>query len=436
MKETFNRLLGRQTPTNGHLFALPTPAGQSGQIASALTQFEFARHGDKCRTLPFLNVTGDTEWFSGQQDPVTGQWAIRKNVELPNIAGQAADIGEASLKIKTLKDGLSFFDAISELSVYERSQLARGVIAAEDAASLGESHFTAFAEREGIVFDTDGAPHPTLNGEIVTDGTFTKAAVERASSYSRKHSPYFTQGGNDILSKLIAPTIKADSVFTEALKKSADFSRLQLLINDVEDMATLIKCLFEKKLFVDQKTNALEEKKDNIKQIFEYSTSYGHHSKDHKGLKTVVGVMDRTGKKDSQAAFKTLILRAQTNIQELSLEQYNNRALAQNIASIELYFELLSARYLASLEKSGYSGYAEKVQNIERTTNAFESRFKSLGGSDDDLWRVKSLILDPSPPSTQPIIQNFIKQLYAFKDRAENDLKRLKTVVVAGPYIR
>jgi hypothetical protein len=330
MRETFNRLLGRLTPANGPLLALPAPAGQQGQIASALKQFEFARHGDKCRTLPFLNVAGDTEWFSGQQDPVTGQWAIRKNVELPNIVGQSAGVGDASLKIKTLKDGLNFFDAINELSVYERGQLARGIIPAEDAASLGESHFTAFAEREGLVFDTDGVPHPTLNGEIVTDGTFTKAAIERARGFSRKHSLYFAQGGNEILSKLITPTIKADSVFTEALKKSADLSRLKILIGHVEDMATLLECLFEKELFVDRKINVLRLTRSDLRGPLDYPSSKGDHSKDHKALKAVIAVMDRAGGREIRHVFDTLASGAKNALNQLPLDQYivipnNNR---------------------------------------------------------------------------------------------------------------
>ncbi|MGZ9097899.1 MAG: hypothetical protein ACXW30_06350 [Micavibrio sp.] len=188
MRQAFNRLLSYVTPRH-RASGLPALCDADSRVTAALKRVSTAYYGDRCRTVSFLDASGNTEWHGGQQDPESKTWTITKCSELQNISGSAAAIGEAVTKVKTLSRGLSFFEAVAELSLYERGQIALHYVPACNVESLPDhAHYVRFAEREGIIFDVDGVPHPTLNGEVVTDGAFAKTAIERAITFRRSNN--------------------------------------------------------------------------------------------------------------------------------------------------------------------------------------------------------------------------------------------------------
>ena len=92
---------------------------------------------------------------------------------------------------------LSFFDAIENLALFEQSPFTDpGVDYAkeecEPSASAGGLYFKDLAAIEGIIFDLEDMPHPTVNGEIVTNGTFAQAEINKLG----QDKPKAEQGGN------------------------------------------------------------------------------------------------------------------------------------------------------------------------------------------------------------------------------------------------
>lgn len=153
-------------------------AADTGVVASPApaSEFQVAKFGTACISHAFLTVQDHVEWRAGFQGD-DGRWTIKKMTEMPNISGAATPVGERVQKTTTLQSGLGFFDAIQSLAVYEQGQLALGLLPVD---RDGPDHYQVFAQREGLIFDVDGLPHPTAQGAVVGDGAFTTHALDRA----------------------------------------------------------------------------------------------------------------------------------------------------------------------------------------------------------------------------------------------------------------
>jgi hypothetical protein len=72
--------------------------------------------------------------------------------------------------------GLSFFEAVDELAKFDmvQEEVHSGMEDAFDASVLEQDYFYRnFAEREAIAFDANGLPHPTVNGRVISEETFS-----------------------------------------------------------------------------------------------------------------------------------------------------------------------------------------------------------------------------------------------------------------------
>ena len=166
-------------------------------IPLSLTRyFEDANHGHGFRTISFHHHTDDAKnyifWRKASRNPETRLWAVY-DIKEERDAASKSSVPAYTETSKKIKDNLTFFDAAYNLAQYETSQRALGYLAASISSiqdiQLAEKHVKAFAEREGLVFDSRGLPHPTINGEIVTEGTFPKGAHDKAQNVPPRPQP-------------------------------------------------------------------------------------------------------------------------------------------------------------------------------------------------------------------------------------------------------
>ncbi|WP_435641967.1 hypothetical protein [Micavibrio aeruginosavorus] len=414
------------------MLALPSPAQSRGQLQSALKQLATANHGDRCQTLSFQTSLGAVEWRTGQQDPFTGEWVIRKHTEEPNLSGSAASVGEPTIKTMTLHEGLSFFQAVTILSEYERGQLAMTVLPVNEASELGDNHVVAFAEREGIAFDTNGVPHPTLNGEVVTDGSFTKSALERARAFSRTQSAFFKAGNNDVLSQLLSSAPRAETLFDDVMNKSEAYSTLKKFLTAVEDIETLTISALEKTPLKDTEKNfILDVRRDKFEEPIKYPASQGHKVSDTKATTNIIRIMNDQNQYTPRAALDKLFENMAQHAKKLD-QNFRNDYFSKGTKALRLYFDLTVARHLSALDRATQDSYAIDVTKIRRNVETLETRFKDMGGSEDEVWRVKSTIIDPNAPSIQHAMKPFITQLNTLLKNVEKEIAPLKKVIHAG----
>ncbi len=412
----------------------PTQGITQEHLNTALSQFASARHGKRCRTRSFTLIAGDIEWHSGQQDPLSGTWNIRKNVECENITGPAARVGEPSIKTKTLHVNVSFYQAIEILSLYERGQLANGIIAMNEAEDIGAEHYITFAEKEGIVFDTDGEPHPTLDGEIITDGTFTKAAVERAMAYSKKSSARYAPGGEDgILPLLIKPQELVGS-YAQAMEKTADLSALMQLQTTLEKLSQLMTASFIDFPLKDRTLNLLTLDRSTLFEPFDYNDLARHKSDNFKALTCIVLTMKTLSALNLDESFDKLFHHARD--QAMALDRYSEGPWQKSVESLGLYYRLSASRYLISTDRLAANPFRKELAMVMRDADECEQKFLQLGGKEDDLWRVKNMIIDPNPPTIEMTFKPLISSLKNAVTQQQQELQKLKTIAASGPYLR
>ncbi len=436
MKALFNKLIGRTTDSATAL-ALPalSSTAQQAQLQTALEQFTVANHGDRCQTLSFQTSLGAIEWRSAQQYPFTGEWIIRKHTEEPNIAGSAAAVGEPTIKTMTLHNGLKFFQAIAILSEYERGQLAMPAIPTNDADDLGRKHFVAFAEREGIAFDINGVPHPTLDGEVISDGSFTKSALERARAYSRYQSAFFKAGSNDVLSQILSSAPRAETLFEEALDKSEASATLKKFLRTIEDIGILASATLEKTPLKDTDGRfILDVLMGDIEYPIKYPHSNGDELQDKDAAESILQVL-KNKKCNSLTHLREILNDLHNDASDYAKILDNNLKhdyFSKGAEAVKLYTDLAIARHRTAPKNAQRGDYSQNLKTVAQNVDTFEARFIKLGGKEDALWRVKSTILDPNAPSIERALNPFILQLNALHNVLEKETLRLRKAVHAG----
>src|SRR5690606_20422231 len=101
-------------------------------------------------------------------------WAI---FEISERAASPLRPDEKNWTQSIIQSNLTYFQAIDSLAQYEAGQEAAidlGYVRLPGTETAdGVPYFRDLAERDGLVFDlNDQLPHPTVEGQIVTSGTF------------------------------------------------------------------------------------------------------------------------------------------------------------------------------------------------------------------------------------------------------------------------
>lgn len=155
---------------------------------SLADDFKTAVYGDFCRTTAFrprqdTEENAPAEYLKAMATLSPDRWRV---VRVQESWGAATPEGKP-FKTKILADDVVFFEAVRQLSLYESTQdPAVFDSAGPSKEELGFSHYELFAKREGIAFETDGTPHPTRRGEILTEGVFTDSMEKQVADFAAK----------------------------------------------------------------------------------------------------------------------------------------------------------------------------------------------------------------------------------------------------------
>lgn len=206
---------------------------------SLADDFKTAMYGDFCRTVAFrprhnAEESAPAEYLKAMATLSPDRWRVVRVQE----TWSAARPEDKAFKTKILTDGVSFFEAVRQLALYENTQdPAEYEPAGPSKEELGFSHYELFAKREGIAFETDGTPHPTRRGEILTEGVFTNSMEKQVADFAAKK---LADGFGHVSSTAFAARLfGAQSVDTDLHKigKLADAQR------DMADICICIKAL-------------------------------------------------------------------------------------------------------------------------------------------------------------------------------------------------
>ncbi len=169
-----------------------TDKKQSSADSAYLDTDREARYGKYCRTRTLREDKMLDDTYMEAHQLADGKWIVNRvtavEIEDKNNPGQK----QTARDVRRIAMNLGFLHAIAQLSAFEHGQPNPNVeFVGETAEELGNAHFIAFAEREGLVFDANKTPHDTLDGQVVDAGRFLDADLERASLRAKQAANEF-----------------------------------------------------------------------------------------------------------------------------------------------------------------------------------------------------------------------------------------------------
>ena len=155
------------------------PADEKSLRERLLQDFTRAHYGAVCRTLAFPGVVDGTSVYyrAVAADTIFSQWVIQRVTESSvQMETNTLPVQTDNAKFDVVKTGLDFFHAIEYLAHTEMLQDSPSIGPTRDDLKLG--HYESFAKLHLIGFDLKGMPQPTMNGQIVTGGSYSKAMMD------------------------------------------------------------------------------------------------------------------------------------------------------------------------------------------------------------------------------------------------------------------
>ncbi len=204
--------------------------------------------GTHCRTQCYGMKTGDdskTQHVHFEiylEDPVKKTWAINK---ISVTSTQSFFTAKAITRVSTstVAKKMDFTASIAALSLFEKDcadnpAMFKPLYPA--AADMGFTHFKAFAEREGYVFDKSGMPKVRPHALVLPDGEFDEIDVTSAAKNLQRPDDAFDNNGT---ANKIPNTLFIFDTFNNVARKTdmADALTEVRIINILDRLASSVE---------------------------------------------------------------------------------------------------------------------------------------------------------------------------------------------------
>jgi hypothetical protein len=187
MGNILNKIFFRNT--SGSLPALPE--AESRLPTELIKNFNDASFNTSCRTQAFRKISTDSQsdivWRKAVRIPSNSEghkWNVyevkEKNIQNDSMSQSTATPNH---NVKLISKELSFFEAIENLSLFEECPFANpdqphehiGITVEE----LDTHYFKNLAHIEGIIFDLQGFPYPTVDGEVICEANYSAVEIKK-----------------------------------------------------------------------------------------------------------------------------------------------------------------------------------------------------------------------------------------------------------------
>jgi hypothetical protein len=196
---------------------------------SMLEAFSDSAFGALCRTQKFRKLNDEIAPIiyrkavripSGPEGKKWSVFDIKTSQRQYKSPARPVDLENET--IKEVATNISFFEAIEQLAVFEKSPypdpdtLYRNVC--ENLDELGTHYFKTLAMTEGIIFDLEGVPSPTIAGEVVTPGNFATEDIRALKDIMKKAATPRYQDNTDLIVQILKQSDGNSSISLEALQ--------------------------------------------------------------------------------------------------------------------------------------------------------------------------------------------------------------------------
>ena len=390
-------------------------------------QFDSARYGHYFRTATFLNAaTGAQEWLYAVQDPHSRRCILMKVREQDSVIPERIRV----------KEDMAFFDALDHMNRFENMAANPGYVAVDqtETARLGETHFDHFAKREGLIRDVKtNEYHPTLQGHVVTGGSFDPADVACVLGYSAnppaKPETFLIPGHAQIV---MAGETAIDTVMrifkdTEALRAQIKGHGNLLKISQAYTAYRTIEEFQGSLSSWARMLNILKEDMEEPWKIFKPSGIGGRLEKTYANL---------GNSSDGFAGF--LFYRTLGDLKKA--QKFEDPAICERIINLhEIIFEHSRARSFYGISMNGENSkarekYAEKFKDALKK---MEKTALRAGFDDVQTGTLKAYAYGSAPLPYIDEVEDFIKSLVKTNESMllaiSNEKKRLAALAPAAP---
>lgn len=145
-----------------------------------LQSFQKAALGMRCSTQHFFSPDfdkgfGNVQWLEAMPLGTKGWVILSKQVNPQSLR---------SVEQFVLKQDLGFYDAIYEMAAFEKhcegSGMPKAIAGADMILPKASAYYRDVAIKNGLIFNSEGLPHPTFNGQIVGNESFDDSSYEIA----------------------------------------------------------------------------------------------------------------------------------------------------------------------------------------------------------------------------------------------------------------
>lgn len=145
------------------------------------------------RTRALTGNLGDDEncaWLEAVRvSRETGLWHLVRVERRRNLSTVATLPPDAMIRVlKHAPERMDFTSAVKAMARFENELLYGESLTGPTKAELGDRHYQAAALREGIMFDAEGTPQPSVNGVPLDGSIFEDDFCERAQTPQPKGS--------------------------------------------------------------------------------------------------------------------------------------------------------------------------------------------------------------------------------------------------------
>lgn len=233
-----------------------------------LQSFQKAALGTRCSTRHFFSPDfekgfGAVQWCEAMPLGERGWVVLSKQVNPQNLK---------AVEQIVLKKDLGFYDAIYELAAFEKNCIGAGMPEALSGSDFTlpktSNHYRDIAIENGLIFNSDGLPHPTFNGQILGNESFDDTSYDIAmKAYEARPKDSLAQRTTFIYDKAIAgeahlfSEIEGIEKAFKLLDLSASFGGYrQQHFGDYDDIAKGTWLSIIDRFKIDKATEALTQK--------------------------------------------------------------------------------------------------------------------------------------------------------------------------------
>lgn len=395
----------------------PPALEKKTRIPAALKEkFGKAVFAGECRTLTFPSGRddGSSVFFTAKAaDAAFSRWIVQKAAQKPGTNGEAGPVA-----FKTVCENVGFFDAVERLARFETEHPALcGVEALDTKKDLGPLHFEAVALAEGIVFDTDGLPHPTEEGRILTEGEFSPETL-RLASQIRSRTDFAADWQKAAVARMAAAATGGAS-FDTLMKGRTEAALLKDFLGNLQIVYSMIAIAAVPEGLIQKRRYGNYIRYDQLAELT------GADPQALKPFADYDGDIRITGRDNIEYRLMNC---------ETTLARMKDTDLDKNAQkSFQNMLHLMNALHLMIQAKNGFRskppGGREYADALKRYKDAMDSETKAMALAPDEADRLAACVFSDAPVALPPEIQTMIGNGWRLAEQAEKRRAQLETAV-------